>query len=106
MKNINEFVYRIFKKNEFDDFIRNLVFKGNVIDKNSGFIHMSTKNQIKGTLNLYFKEEKEIYIVKFRVSNLGNLLKWEKSRNNDLFPHYYGTLKSRLIIKKLQKNHI
>ncbi len=106
MNDDNEFVYRIFKKKEFKNFKKNQIFQGNRLDKNSGFIHMSKKNQIEETLNKYFKEDREVYIVEFKALDLGDLLKWERSRNDDFFPHYYGVLKSQLIVKILQRSHL
>tara|TARA_B100000886_G_C20013858_1_gene323060 strand:- start:91 stop:414 length:324 start_codon:yes stop_codon:yes gene_type:complete len=98
MNNIFDFVYRVFRKEELEKFKKNKLFRGNELDVNSGFIHLSTDKQIKETINKYFKKE-QIYIVKFNVSDLEDSLRWEKSRNNEIFPHYYGILQSRLIMK-------
>ena len=98
MENNHNFVYRVFRKKELEEFRINKSFHGNELDIDSGFIHLSTGKQIKETINKYFKKEK-IYVVKFKTSDLEDSLKWEKSRNAEMFPHYYGTLKSRLIIE-------
>ena len=97
MDNIPNYVYRIFRKEELEEFRKSKLFRGNDLDINSGFIHLCTDQQIKETINKYFKTE-QTYIVKFKISDLENSLRWEKSRNDDIFPHYYGTLESRLII--------
>ena len=102
MDNAFNFVYRVFIKNELEEFRKNKLFRGNELDVNSGFIHLSTDQQIKETINKYFKKE-QIYIVKFKISDLGDSLRWEKSRNDEIFPHYYGILKSSLIIKIINK---
>ena len=104
MNNTFNFVYRVFRKKELKEFrIKNL-FRGDELDIDSGFIHLSTNQQIKETINKYFKKE-DVYIVKFKVSDLEDSLRWEKSRNDEFFPHYYGTLKSSLIIKITSKNN-
>ena len=72
------------------------------MDINSGFIHLCTDQQIKETINKYFKTE-QTYIVKFKTSDLEDSLRWEKSRNEEIFPHYYGALKSSLIVKITKK---
>ena len=97
MNGIFNFVYRVLRKKELEKFRKNKLFHGNELDINSGFIHLSTEQQIKETVNKYFKKE-QIYIVKFKTSDLEDSLRWEKSRNDEIFPHYYGTLESRLII--------
>ena len=96
------FVYRVFRKKELEEFRKNKLFIGNKLDVNSGFIHLSTDQQVKETIKKYFKKE-QIYVVKFKISDLEDSLRWEKSRNNEIFPHYYGILKSRFIIKITDK---
>ena len=97
MDNISNYVYRVFRKKELGEFRKNKLFRGNELDINSGFIHLCTNQQIKETIKKYFKTE-QTYIVKFKTSDLEDSLKWEKSRNDEIFPHYYGTLESRLIV--------
>ena len=102
MENISNYVYRIFTKEELEEFRKSKLFLGNELDFNSGFIHLCTEQQIKETINKYFKTE-QTYIVKFKISDLEDSLRWEKSRNDDIFPHYYGILESRLIIQITNK---
>ena len=102
MDNISNYVYRVFRKEELEEFRKSKLFRGNKLDINSGFIHLCTDQQIKETINKYFKTEKT-YIVKFKTSDLEDSLRWEKSRNDEIFPHYYGTLKSKLIVKITNK---
>ena len=97
MDNISNYVYRVFRKKELEEFRKSKSFRGNKLDINSGFIHLCTDKQINETINKYFKTE-QTYIVKFKISDLKDSLRWEKSRNDEIFPHYYGTLESRLII--------
>ena len=86
-------VYRVFKKEEFEEFENKELFSGNTLDKESGFIHLSTKKQIFGTIAKYYLEEKDLKVVKFNTSDLKHKLKWEKSRDEDFFPHFYGILR-------------
>ena len=102
MDDISNYVYRIFTKEELEEFRKSKLFLGNELEFNSGFIHLCTDQQIKETINKYFKTE-QTYIVKFKISDLEDSLKWEKSRNDEIFPHYYGMLESRLIIKIINK---
>ena len=102
MDNISNYVYRVFRKEELEEFRKSKLFRGNKLDINSGFIHLCTDQQIKETINKYFKTE-QTYIVKFKISDLEDSLKWEKSRNDEIFPHYYGMLESRFIIKIINK---
>ncbi len=102
MDNISNYVYRVFRKEELEKFRKSKLFRGNELDISSGFVHLSTEQQIKETINKYFTTE-QIYIVKFKTSDLEDSLRWEKSRNEEIFPHYYGALKSSLIVKITKK---
>jgi|TARA_B100001939_G_C16891057_1_gene595410 uncharacterized protein (DUF952 family) len=91
MKNKKEsFVYRVMLNNEWDEFKKKKKFFGNKLDIQSGFIHLSTKSQIKNTIEKYYKNEDSIIIFKINVKDIAKNLKWEISRNNQLFPHLYG----------------
>ena len=63
---------------------------------------MSTKNQVKCTIEKYFNDEKELFILKFQTSTLGEPLKWERSRNSNFFPHFYGVLEYKDVIKIIE----
>ena len=93
------FVYRICTKKEYDDLNFFFCFEGNSLDKESGFIHLSMESQIEGTLKKYFKKEKKLMLLKLSTELLGDNLRWEKSRNNLYFPHYYGKISFKQIIE-------
>lgn len=91
MKNKKEsFVYRVMLNNEWDEFKKKKKFFGNKLDIQSGYIHLSTKSQIKNTIEKYYKNQDSIIIFKINVKDIAKNLKWEISRNNQLFPHLYG----------------
>ena len=54
MDNISNYVYRVFRKEELEEFRKSKLFRGNKLDINSGFIHLCTDQQIKETINKYF----------------------------------------------------
>ena len=102
MKNKKEsFVYRVMLNNEWDEFKKKKKFFGNKLDIQSGFIHLSTKSQIKNTIEKYFKNENSIIILKINVKDIAKNLKWEISRNNQLFPHLYGFI-NFIDVKKIK----
>ena len=96
------YVYRIFLIKEFDIFKKTIKFDGNELDRVSGYIHMSRKTQLKETLNKYFKED-DVLIGEFKVDCLFISLRWEVSRNKDLFPHLYSKLKYSWLNKVYDK---
>ena len=46
MDNISNYVYRVFRKKELEEFRKSKLFRGNELDINSGFIHLCTEQQI------------------------------------------------------------
>ena len=67
-------------------------FTGAGIDLNDGFIHLSTAGQARRTAQLYFKGHGNLVLVAADGASLGDALKYEPSRDGDLFPHLYGPL--------------
>lgn len=63
-------------------------------DAADGFVHLSTHAQLDGTLRAHYAEALDLVRVGFREEDLGAALKWEPSRNGDLFPHFYGMLEA------------
>ena len=106
MKIENPYVYRVFSKIEFENFKKKKIFNGNELDLNSGFIHLSKKEQLKETLSQYFKNEKNLVIAEFKTENLNDFLRWEVSRNNKVFPHFYNNLKFAWLNKVYEKADI
>ena len=68
------------------------VFAGAGIDLNDGFIHLSTATQARRTAELHFAGQANLVLVAVDATSLGNALKYEPSRDGDLFPHLYGPL--------------
>ena len=106
MKIDNPYVYRVFSKIEFENFKNKKFFNGNEFDLKSGFIHLSKKEQLKGTLSKYFKNEKDLVIAEFKTENLTDYLRWEVSRNNKVFPHFYNNLEFTWLNKVYKKADI
>ena len=91
MKNKKEDnVYRVMLEDEWEEFKKNKKFFGNKLDTQSGFIHLSTKGQLKKTIDKYYKKENSFVILEFATVDFKKKLKWEISRDNQLFPHLYG----------------
>jgi uncharacterized protein (DUF952 family) len=68
------------------------VFGGAPIDLSDGYIHFSTGAQARRTAELYFKGQDDLLLVAVDGDKLGDALKYEPSRDGDLFPHLYGPL--------------
>ena len=79
-------------------------FNGSKKDEEDGFIHFSTREQLCNTIRKYFYQYTQVVILAFKETDLKSKLRWEASRDNELFPHYYDTLRySQTLYKVLLK---
>ena len=57
-----------------------------------GFIHLSTREQLAGTLAKHFRGKHDLVLIQIETRLLGEELRWEVSRGGDAFPHLYAAL--------------
>jgi len=67
-------------------------YNGSAKDRADGFLHFSTAGQLMGTLTRYYAGAGDLLLVAVDESALGTALKYEPSRDGELFPHLYGAL--------------
>jgi uncharacterized protein (DUF952 family) len=92
------YVYRILLRAEWEEMRLAGQFTGSAIDRRDGFIHLSTREQVSGTIAAYFADvEDELVILEIDTASLGEKIRWETSRGGALFPHVYGVLPRRAI---------
>lgn len=72
-------------------------FRGAPVDLVDGFIHFSTAEQVAETAARHFAAQTDLVLVTVRSETLGLALRWEPSRDGDLFPHLYGPLPLALV---------
>jgi uncharacterized protein (DUF952 family) len=92
-------VYKILRLEEWKKLQQDEMFAGSSDDIKDGFIHLSTVHQLSGTLERHFSIERSVIILAIHSQRLGDQLRWEVSRNGQLFPHFYGHLKTTHICK-------
>lgn len=84
--------YKILTAEEMATLERDGRFEGSADDRRDGFIHMSTEDQLAGTLDKHFAGVDGLQIAAIDLGSFGGSLKWEESRGGALFPHLYGPL--------------
>jgi uncharacterized protein (DUF952 family) len=85
-------VYKVVSQAEWEQAVRDGVFRGAAIDHRDGYIHLSSGEQVEKTVSLYFAERDDLVLAALDADRLGEALKWEPSRGGALFPHLYATL--------------
>lgn len=63
-----------------------------------GFIHLSKKEQVNGTLRRYYQDVPNLLLLHVDVDKLTHPLKYEASTNHELFPHLYGPLTKEAVV--------
>jgi uncharacterized protein (DUF952 family) len=86
------FIYKICARAEWKAAVEAGVYQGSEVDAKDGFIHFSTAGQSVETASKHFSGVEGLVLVRIDGERLGEALKWEVSRNGDLFPHLYGVL--------------
>lgn len=67
-------------------------FAGAPVDLTDGYIHLSTANQLQGTIDKHFAGQEGLWLAAVDLEALAPRVKWEPSRGGQLFPHLYGAL--------------
>ena len=84
--------YKIFTAAQWGQFQADGVFAGAPVDLADGYIHLSTMDQLQGTLDKHFAGQTGLVIAEIDLGLLGDTIRWEVSRGGALFPHIYGPL--------------
>jgi uncharacterized protein (DUF952 family) len=85
-------IYKICPASAWREAERQGVFRGSPDDISDGFIHFSTASQVADTARKHFFGQAGLFLIAVDADALGEALKWEPSRNEELFPHLYGEL--------------
>lgn len=85
-------IYKICPASAWREAERLGVFRGSADDLRDGFIHFSTAAQVEGTARKHFAGQTGLFLIAVDADALGDDLRWEPSRNDELFPHLYGEL--------------
>ena len=67
------------------------LYEGSAVDRNDGFIHLSSAPQVVETAAKHFAGQSNLVLVAFAEKDLPGL-KWEASRGGQLFPHVHGVI--------------
>jgi uncharacterized protein (DUF952 family) len=92
-------IYKICTATEWNEAEHAGVYRGSAADRKDGFIHFSTAEQAAETAAKWFTGQRDLVLVAVDADTLGNTLKWEPSRGGALFPHLYGELDAKAVLR-------
>tara|TARA_R110002124_G_scaffold53185_15_gene152605 strand:+ start:4142 stop:4480 length:339 start_codon:yes stop_codon:yes gene_type:complete len=104
-------IYKILRADEWASLRDNGTSAGAPIDVADGYIHFSTADTVVDTAAKHFSREDDLMLLAYNDTDFGDAIRYEKSRDDLLFPHLYAPLKldGALWIKPLPfdgKTHI
>jgi uncharacterized protein (DUF952 family) len=85
-------IYKICPASAWREAERQGVYRGSADDARDGFIHFSSASQVAETARKHFLGQTALFLIEVDADALGGVLRWERSRNDELFPHLYGEL--------------
>jgi uncharacterized protein (DUF952 family) len=92
-------IYKICPATMWNEAERLWVFQGAPVDLADGYIHFSTAAQVRETAAKHFAGQDDLILLWVEADALGDALKWEPSRGGALFPHLYGALDTRHVMR-------
>ena len=94
------FAFKVLTRTQWDQFRADGIFAGAPVDVADGYIHLSARDQVTGTLAKHFAGQDDLVLAMVDLSALGGIVKWEVSRGGALFPHIYGDLPMAAVTTK------
>jgi len=76
-------------------------FPEDTLDKSSGYFHMSSKDQLPGTLRFFFSSHETVQILKIDYAKLSaaKTVKWELGDDDNAYPHLYSLLGGEFVVQ-------
>lgn len=99
--------YKILTGPQMDALEADGSFAGAPVDLTDGYIHLSTADQLTGTVDRHFAGLDDLHIVAVDLSVVGDAIRWEEARGGEPFPHLYAALPLSAVIAygPLERDH-
>ena len=86
-------IYKILTAAQWTELQDKVATTGAPIDVADGYVHFSTAEQCPETVAKYFADQTGLMLLAYDSAVLGDMIKWEPSRDGALFPHLYDHLR-------------
>jgi uncharacterized protein (DUF952 family) len=93
-----DLIYKILSVADWEAAQRSGRFEGSAADRRDGFIHFSDAETVIGTARKHFAGQSDLMLLAVDPARLADL-RWERSRDDALFPHLYGPLELDAVAK-------
>jgi uncharacterized protein (DUF952 family) len=101
------YVYRVLLRAEWNEMLAAGRFSGSALDRRDGYIHLSTREQVAGTIAAHFAgASDDLVVIEIDAALLGSELRWETSRGGARFPHLYGVLPVSTVARTMRADEL
>jgi uncharacterized protein (DUF952 family) len=90
-------IYHMCRRAEWEAAVAAGRYAGSSQDRADGFIHFSTAAQIVASAARHRAGQTGLVLLAVDAGRLGDALRWEPSRDGQLFPHLYGPLAADVV---------
>lgn len=84
-------IYHITTRSQWEDALPKLVYEGDTLGT-EGFIHCSTREQVLGTANAFYRGRLDLVLLEIDTQKLAPELRYDQIPDGRFFPHLYGPL--------------
>ncbi len=91
-------IYKILLPLEWAEFEAAGRFDGSPFDRSSGFIHLSSREQVGATARRVFPDEPDLVVVAVDAGAVTESLRWEAASDGGTFPHVYEPLSLSAVV--------
>ena len=86
-----QYIFKIIDVDEWKKVKLSETYLGSSKDIADGYIHFSGEDQVKGTLEKNYSNQKNLVLLKVETLKLDHLI-WEQASDGNMFPHLYSSL--------------
>ena len=90
--------YKVLTADEMASLERDGEFGGSTVDREDGYIHLSTADQLTATVDKHYADQDDLHVAAVDVDAQGDALRWEEARGGDLFPHLFDVLRLDTVV--------
>ena len=98
MNDLPATAYKVLTDEQMAAFLAVGSLAGAPVDLADGYIHLSTAEQLAGTVDKHFAGQSGLHIAAVDLTALAAVVRWEPSRGGQLFPHIYAALPYSAVI--------
>ena len=85
-----KYIFKIIDVDDWQKVKQSKTYSGSSKDIEDGYIHFSGEDQVKGTLEKYYSNQRNLVLLKVETLKLDHLI-WEQASDGNMFPHLYSS---------------